>query len=504
LEIYPGSRFAGIITAHGDVKGYLEQNGVKYEFLIDLNIKEKQFLNDEVDHEELREFEETLDEKSLWRFIAMDSQWGNSFSKGAISKWSLPIEARDQEKILRVVSGYIKLFKKILSEFETNLVLFLIGTQSMFTPILEQICKNMNIVHLAPADVRLQNYFLLTPTSKITFPQLIDTYKGILSGKMNIDTSLGKKCYKEMRSFLENEKMSNYYFYSPSKEMQNKIRMAKQLLVFSSFKAMCISIIQWHSARKLEKSKNLGKVPLNLDDLSYRIYKSQLSNYQSRQIYRNKFYGNYDAKQKFAYFPLISQPESATQVRENMWVNQLSIIEVLAKSVPFDWKVYVKEHPYNPGYSVRPRAYYEDIQSYPNVELVPTDLDSHEIMRNSQMVILISGTTGLEAILLHEKPVIHFAREFYEITGLSKTCDNLLSLSNLINSEYKRINKISKEERKRRLICLINAIILDGFWIENPLSLGLTAVQPTEKEETVNSKIIAKAIKKYMDESKQA
>ena len=488
-----------MITAHGDVKGYLEKNGVKYEFLIDLIIIEKQFLQEEVDHEELREFEETLEEKSLWRFIAMDSTWGNPFSKGAINRLLLPKEAGDKEKIIRVAYGYIKLFNKILSEFEADVVLFLVGTHSMFTPILDQICKNLNIAHLAPADVRMQNYFLLTPTSNIRFPRVKDTYKKILAGKLNIDLAPGKKCYQEMRGFLDEEKKSDY-FYSPSQEMQKKIQMAKQPLVFSSFKTLCISILQWHKSRKMEKLKNKGKVPFKLNDLRYRIYYSQLGNYQSKQLYGNHVFDNYDAKQKYLYYPLISQPESSTQVRENMWINQLYIIEVLAKSVPFDWDVYVKEHPYNPGYRVRPPSYYKEIQSYPNVKLLSVDIDSHEIMRNSQMVAIVSGTSGWEAIFFHDKPVIHFAREFYEIAGLSKTCENLTSLSSLIYSEYKRINKISKEERKRRIICLINAVIKDGFWIENPLSLGLDQVSATEEEIMVNSKTLAKAIKKYMDE----
>jgi len=373
----------------------------------------------------------------------------------------------------------------------------------MFTPILEQICKNMNIVHLAPADVRIQNYFLLTPSSKITFPRLKDTFKKILAGKLKIDPDPGKQCYQEIRGFLDDKKMSRYFFYSPSEEMQKIIQKAKLPLVFSSFKTLCISILQWHSTRKLEKSKNQGKVPFKLNDLRSHIYYSQLVNYQSKQLYTNYIFGNYEAKQSYLYFPLISQPESATQVRENMWINQLSIIEALAKSVPYNWKVYVKEHPYNPGYRLRPPSYYKEIQSYPNVELIPVDLDSHELIKNSQMVVLISGTSGWESVVLHDKPIIHFGREFYEITGLSKRCDNLISLSNLINSEYKRINKISKEERKRRLTCLINAIILDGFWIRNPLSLGLHNVQATEREITVNSETIANAIKKYMDELKK-
>lgn len=503
MEIYPCSRFAGIITAEGDVKGYLEQNGVNYEYLIDLNVIEKQFLNENVDFKELREFEETLEEKSLWRFIAMDAQWGNHFSKGAINRLPLPKEANDPEQILMIVSGYIKLFKKILSEFEADVVLFLIGTQSMFTPILDQICKNMNIAHLAPADVRIKNYFILTPTSSITFPQLRETYIKILTGKLNVNDVHSKQCYHEMRSFHDNKKTSSYYFYSPSKEMEKRIRIAKQPLVFSSFKTLCVSVLQWYKSRNLEKSKNQGNVPFKLKELRHRIYYSQLGNYQSKQIYKNSNFDNYDARQRYIYFPLISQPESATQVRENMWINQLSIIEALAKSVPHNWKVYVKEHPYNPGYRVRPPSYYNEIQSYPNVDLLPIDLDSHEVMENSQMVILISGTTGWEAVLLHDKPVIHFAKDFYEITGLSKTCDNLVSLSALINSEYKRINKIGKEERKRRLLCLINAVMVDGFWIENPLSLGLHSIQPTEIEMKKNSNTVAKAIKRYMDKLKQ-
>ena len=124
-----------------------------------------------------------------------------------------------------------------------------------------------------------------------------------------------------------------------------------------------------------------------------------------------------------------------------MWINQLTTIEALAKSVPFDWKVYVKEHPSKVSIGVRPPSFYEEIKSYPNVDFIPMDTDPHEVIKNSQLVVVISSTPGWEAILLHGKPVIHLVSQLFEITGLSKRCNNLLEISKDIHTEINRIKQ---------------------------------------------------------------
>ena len=54
-----------------------------------------------------------------------------------------------------------------------------------------------------------------------------------------------------------------------------------------------------------------------------------------------------------------------------------------------------------------------------------------------------------------------------------KKCSDINKLSNLINNEYKRINEISDEERKNRLICFLSSFINNGFHSNFPHQLLL-------------------------------
>ena len=82
-KLYPGSRFGGIISAHGAIKKYLEsQKEVGYEFLYDITNIQEEFLKEDVPIEEIKDFEESIPGKSLWRFVAVDREWGYQFIKG--------------------------------------------------------------------------------------------------------------------------------------------------------------------------------------------------------------------------------------------------------------------------------------------------------------------------------------------------------------------------------------------------------------------------------------
>ena len=83
-ELYPESKFGVFVGGTEGPKKILdEQNELKYEFVIDHSEIERDFLDKDYNMEELKELEETIPEKSLWRYIAMDRKWGWAFSKGA-------------------------------------------------------------------------------------------------------------------------------------------------------------------------------------------------------------------------------------------------------------------------------------------------------------------------------------------------------------------------------------------------------------------------------------
>jgi hypothetical protein len=213
--------------------------------------------------------------------------------------------------------------------------------------------------------------------------------------------------------------------------------------------------------------------------------------YQSKKLLTEKFYDKFDPDVKYLYYPLTGQPEYATQVMSNMWVNQLAIVEALAKSVPVDWRV-------------RPFSFYKEIREYPNVRLIPIYIKNQEAVKNSQMVVTIGSTAGWEAVLFYNKPVINFSRALYNITGLSVQCSDLTELSNLISDEYKRMKTISNDERKKRLVALIQAIINHSVDLDNPKNiLNVHGIRKlSEKDVMSDASKIALAYKKYIDESK--
>ena len=83
----------------------------------------------------------------------------------------------------------------------------------------------------------------------------------------------------------------------------------------------------------------------------------------------------------------------------------------------------------------------------------------------------------------------------FDILGLSRICSDFKELSVAVHSEIERIRKISPEERKRRIICLLTAIDRHGFWVEDPLKVTGDAECKTEEEARGIGRIIAEAIK---------
>jgi hypothetical protein len=114
--------------------------------------------------------------------------------------------------------------------------------------------------------------------------------------------------------------------------------------------------------------------------------------------------------EKYVLYPLHFEPEAATLISAPYFVDQLSLIENIARSLPVDYKLYVKEHFASVGR--RPLSYYKRIRSLYNVRLIHPFSDSFQLVENAAAVATISSTMGWEALLV-EKPVITFGQVCY-------------------------------------------------------------------------------------------
>jgi capsule polysaccharide export protein KpsC/LpsZ len=180
-----------------------------------------------------------------------------------------------------------------------------------------------------------------------------------------------------------------------------------------------------------------------------------------------------------------------------MWLDQCHLVELLAKSIPFDWKVLVKEHPGTLVARVRPLSFYRRLKKIPNVCIASIDADMHQLISNAEMVAVITGTAGWEAIL-RGKPVITFTDNMWDVLSLSRKCTNIEALSRDIYDEICRIKQISHAERKRRIVYLLASMLQHSFNVSFPNQFVYTEAGTDEEYKVVGIET-ANALKKHIE-----
>ncbi len=114
--------------------------------------------------------------------------------------------------------------------------------------------------------------------------------------------------------------------------------------------------------------------------------------------------------ENYVLYPIHFQPEASTLVQAPMYVDQVALLEDMARSLPIGYRLYVKEHLSNRGR--RPLAFYQALRRIPSVRLLGPDVDTWSLTRNAGAIAVITGTMGWEG-LLFGKPVITFGDVFY-------------------------------------------------------------------------------------------
>lgn len=115
-------------------------------------------------------------------------------------------------------------------------------------------------------------------------------------------------------------------------------------------------------------------------------------------------------EEKYVLYPIHFQPEASTLVQGPMYLDQVVLLRDIAASLPIGYRLYVKEHLSNRGR--RPLSFYNAIKALPAARLLGPDEDTWELIRNANMIAVITGTMGWEGVLFG-KPVITFGSVFF-------------------------------------------------------------------------------------------
>ncbi|EPA05332.1 hypothetical protein BG20_I0120 [Candidatus Nitrosarchaeum limnium BG20] len=173
----------------------------------------------------------------------------------------------------------------------------------------------------------------------------------------------------------------------------------------------------------------------------------------------------------------------------------MAVVENIARSIPIDFILYVKEHPGQGLKQWRSTEFYKKIHELPNVKLIHPSINSQDLISKCSCVVSITGSTGFEA-LFYKKPVILFADEYYDCLSMVSKVKNLTDLPNLISKNLTSFEFNNKEFNALMNSTLSQSIPLPYFQIMKD-ALTVSLLQRHEKNSILTEKEFNNFYKKY-------
>jgi capsular polysaccharide biosynthesis protein len=120
--------------------------------------------------------------------------------------------------------------------------------------------------------------------------------------------------------------------------------------------------------------------------------------------------------ERFVYYPLHVPADVALTLRAPHYLDQLSLVDYLARIVPASHRLVIKEHPAQVG-ALDARRLRDLLVRHDNLALLPPTVNNYDALAACDLVVSINSKSGAEALLLG-KPVLVLGDAFYGDSGL--------------------------------------------------------------------------------------
>jgi len=374
----------------------------------------------EIDYEFLKKMEESY-ELNLWN-LAINERIFHKYNQ--FHKFT-------PDEILLILQNECKFFENILNECKPD---FFITYESAlhYQEIFYLMCKKRNVKILMLNQAPIGNRcYISSEYGKFS--------NGMINNSATANSSSENSLLKQITSYRDNLANQNFNHLKSflkllfSKNDENKIN-------FSYFGHTKTNIFFKYLALHLQLRNRNNFINSNLEK-------------------------NPSTDIDYIYFPLHMEPERSLLIAAPYFTNQLEFITSLAKSIPIEFKLFVKEHPSQLLREWRPISYYKELLSIPNVEVIHPDFDNTQLIKNSKLVITIGGSTGYEA-LVNKKPCISFVdMEYSKFPGVEKL-ENILDLPKLIKKSLTK-ELTSSDSKELYEHYFDNTFIFDNFGMES-------------------------------------
>jgi hypothetical protein len=406
---------------HFSIAYYLQSNlNADFFGIIDINSKPKKFFQNQtlVKFQKIWFFHDyikkTQQKPDLEYLINFEKKYKIDLWKYALNERFFYIHNRfykfTKEEILLIFEQELKLFESILDEIKPDYFL-------TFDPVfhhqklLLELCRLKGIKVLSTIlSIGIQNKSIIVENGA-TYDINLDSITNNSINTKNI-TDVNNISYDHtVKKYIKNRNVN----------FVNKFKgLTKYLLDFDS------------------NDENLNF--MYYGKTKFKVVKDAIS----LELKRNKNYrflqkvskSSPNLKNPYIYFPMSIDEEMNILHYAPYFTNQIEVIRHIAKSIPINYSLYVKEHTAAQLRGWHDSSYYKQLMDIPNVTFINPQFNNNKLLENSQLVITIRGSSSLKA-MKYGKPVIIFGEQPIEIMPGAFSVDSIKDLPKLIKKALK-------------------------------------------------------------------
>jgi len=309
--------------------------------------------------------------------------WQVAYAERSFLKYNLYYKF-NYDEILSILENECKLFEEVLNEIEPDYLIIKL-TDTHQSNLIHQLCKAKNIPILMMGPTRFAYHFNINED--------YDKIDGFEEHKPSKERTL-----EELQEYLK-----SFYTLNQTKRFESKLKKSR----YKQIKKYFHFLIKTGNKKYQNTYADYGRTPLKAITQFLFFKKWYRKNFIDKKFQK---YSNKD--QPFVYYPLQSEPERTLLLGAPFYTDQLALISRLAKALPADMKLYVKEHGAMSILGWREISYYKKILDMPNVILLHPSVNYEDLMKNCSILATIRGTSGIEAAF-YGKPSMIFADVSY-------------------------------------------------------------------------------------------
>jgi len=462
---YPDLEFACFSSDISTTKIFEDSKDLRFSIFDPYTENNQTYSHDE-DIELIRKYEDFSD-LTIWKMIAADRLIGWNDHIGNYPTYINKNLRSDREYVIAKVASEIRGISKMFNDFEPDIFIPAQKMGSISVLILEGMCKASGVHYLIQDISRISNLHRITENAMMQSPEVNKDYHSLMKKNDIQSCSEGKKLHDDIKKDFSNlgnfdtDYLETYGLFEINNWMDS-------LRLFSEYILDLLRHIKLLSINFLNKIKGER---INLKERFY-VFKLRIEcssqRYLNKRAALDKSFGKLpDDGQKYLYFPLYNIPEYSSNFQSTMWLNIVSAVEALSKSIPGDWIIVLKEHPTGLEYNYRQKDFYHQLSRIPNVEFAPPLTNGNNLIKNAELVFVTVGTSGWEAIL-QGIPVLSPIKFFWDCMDLSHRSSDIETLHEDIKEAVEKNKKISASEREKRITFYLEALLSNSFPISDP------------------------------------